>query len=196
MNPIPIVRRSTFLHCKGTLDRLGFNAERVLAGAGIPNWHHGDAAHLQRGHDERHGAPPEGRRREGRTLQAEQKWFGDDIDITKFPAPLAHGGDGGRYLQTAGLNIVRTPDGKWTNWSTARAMIANPPADSRNTLTGSWLPWQHNGMTMHMSSVEDAQSFGGKHTRALALGMSVSGHKATLCEPINNVIFRGLSGRS
>ncbi len=80
----------------------------------------------------------------------QNKWFGDDIDITKFPAPLAHGGDGGRYIQTAGLNIVRTPDGKWTNWSTARAMIANKPANSRNTMVGSWLPWQHNGMIRNM----------------------------------------------
>ena len=76
----------------------------------------------------------------------QNKWFGDDIDITKFPAPIAHGGDGGRYLQTAGLNIVRTPDGKWTNWSTARAMIANAPANSKKTMVGSFSPWAHGGM--------------------------------------------------
>ncbi len=65
----------------------------------------------------------------------ENIWLGDDIDITKFPAPIAHGGDGGRYIQTVGLNILQTPDGKWTNWSTARAMIANPPADSLDIAT-------------------------------------------------------------
>ena len=76
----------------------------------------------------------------------ENIWLGDDIDLTKFPAPIAHGGDGGRYIQTVGLNILRTPDGKWTNWSTARAMIANAPANSKNTMVGSFSPWAHGGM--------------------------------------------------
>jgi len=75
----------------------------------------------------------------------QNKWFGDDIDVTKFPAPLGHDGDGGRYIQTAGINIVRTPDGRWTNWSTNRAMIID-----RNHLTGLWLPRQHNGMIWRM----------------------------------------------
>jgi 4-hydroxy-3-polyprenylbenzoate decarboxylase len=76
----------------------------------------------------------------------ENIWTGDDIDITKFPAPIAHGGDGGRYIQTVGLNILRTPDGKWTNWSTSRGMIANAPANSKNTMTISMSPWAHGGM--------------------------------------------------
>ncbi|WP_194923673.1 UbiD family decarboxylase [Catenulispora pinisilvae] len=49
---------------------------------------------------------------------------GDDIDLFAFPTPLIHGNDGGRYLQTYGMNIVRTPDGSWTNWSINRMMIA------------------------------------------------------------------------
>jgi UbiD family decarboxylase len=49
---------------------------------------------------------------------------GDDIDLYRFPTPLIHGNDGGRYLQTYGLNIARTPDGSWTNWSINRMMIA------------------------------------------------------------------------
>ena len=75
----------------------------------------------------------------------ENKWLGDDIDISKFPAPVGHDGDGGRYIQTAGLNIVRTPDGKWTNWSTNRAMIVD-----KNHMTGLWLPAQHNGQIWQM----------------------------------------------
>ena len=80
----------------------------------------------------------------------ENIWTGDDVDLTKLPAPLAQAGGGGRHLQTAGMYAVMTPDGKWTNWSTARAMIANPPANSKNTMVGSWLPWQHNGMIQRM----------------------------------------------
>lgn len=51
---------------------------------------------------------------------------GADVDLLAFPTPLIHGNDGGRYLQTYGLNIARTPDGAWTNWSINRMMIAGP----------------------------------------------------------------------
>jgi len=47
-----------------------------------------------------------------------------DIDLFTFPTPLIHGNDGGRYIQTYGMNIARTPDGAWTNWSINRMMIA------------------------------------------------------------------------
>lgn len=48
---------------------------------------------------------------------------GDAVDLTALPVPFIHGHDGGRYLQTYGLNIVRTPDGAWTNWSINRMML-------------------------------------------------------------------------
>jgi UbiD family decarboxylase len=47
-----------------------------------------------------------------------------DVDLYTFPTPLIHGNDGGRYIQTYGVNIARTPDGSWTNWSINRMMIA------------------------------------------------------------------------
>lgn len=53
----------------------------------------------------------------------ENVMLGDDIDLFAFPTPLIHGNDGGRYLQTYGMNIARTPDGSWTNWSINRMMI-------------------------------------------------------------------------
>jgi UbiD family decarboxylase len=49
---------------------------------------------------------------------------GEDIDLLAFPTPLIHGNDGGRYIQTYGMNIARTPDGSWTNWSINRMMVA------------------------------------------------------------------------
>jgi UbiD family decarboxylase len=49
---------------------------------------------------------------------------GDAIDLFAFPTPLIHGNDGGRYIQTYGMNIAKTPDGSWTNWSVNRMMIA------------------------------------------------------------------------
>ncbi|MBV9892461.1 MAG: UbiD family decarboxylase [Rhizobacter sp.] len=49
--------------------------------------------------------------------------LGDAVDLLQLPTPWIHGHDGGRYLQTYGLNIVRTPDGRWTNWSVNRMML-------------------------------------------------------------------------
>jgi 4-hydroxy-3-polyprenylbenzoate decarboxylase len=48
---------------------------------------------------------------------------GDQVDLLRLPVPLIHGHDGGRYLQTYGLNVVRTPDRSWTNWSINRMML-------------------------------------------------------------------------
>ncbi len=66
---------------------------------------------------------------------------GDDVDLLKFPVPLIHGHDGGRYLQTFGLNILRTPDGSWTNWSVNRMMLLD-----RNRLGCLIPPNQHMGI--------------------------------------------------
>ncbi|GAA1981977.1 UbiD family decarboxylase [Catenulispora subtropica] len=51
--------------------------------------------------------------------------LGDDVDLFVFPTPRIHGNDGGRYIQTYGMNIARTPDGTWTNWSVNRMMISD-----------------------------------------------------------------------
>ncbi|KAJ5622775.1 hypothetical protein N7490_011380 [Penicillium lividum] len=47
------------------------------------------------------------------------------IDLTKLPAPQIHEADGGKYIQTYGMHIVQSPDGSWTNWSIARAMVSD-----------------------------------------------------------------------
>lgn len=48
---------------------------------------------------------------------------GDEIDLTSLPVPMIHKDDGGRYIQTYGMHVVQSPDGSWTNWSIARAMV-------------------------------------------------------------------------
>jgi 4-hydroxy-3-polyprenylbenzoate decarboxylase len=48
---------------------------------------------------------------------------GDDIDVTKFPAPLWNPNDGGRYIGTGCFNITRDPDNGWINCGTYRVMI-------------------------------------------------------------------------
>ncbi|GLW67766.1 UbiD-like decarboxylase [Kitasatospora phosalacinea] len=71
----------------------------------------------------------------------EHVFTGEDVDLFRFPTPLIHGNDGGRYLQTYGMNIVRTPDGSWTNWSINRMMIHD-----RRTLACLIPPPQHLGI--------------------------------------------------
>lgn len=66
---------------------------------------------------------------------------GDEVDLLKFPTPLIHDGDGGRYIQSFGMNIVRTPDGSWTNWSINRMMLVD-----RNRLACLIPPPQHLGI--------------------------------------------------
>ena len=56
---------------------------------------------------------------------------GDAVDLMRLPTPLIHDGDGGRYINTWGTIVARSPDGTWTNWSIARIMLRD-----RNTMVG------------------------------------------------------------
>jgi len=57
--------------------------------------------------------------------------MGDDINLYKFPAPMIHDGDGGRYMHTWGAEITKDLETGWTNWGTYRAMIID-----KKTLSG------------------------------------------------------------
>lgn len=46
-----------------------------------------------------------------------------DVDLLKFPTPMWHEYDGGRYIGTGSLDITRDPDEGWVNWGTYRVMI-------------------------------------------------------------------------
>jgi len=48
---------------------------------------------------------------------------GDDIDLLKFPAPLIHGGDGGRYIGTWHTVITRDPESGWVNYGMYRLVV-------------------------------------------------------------------------
>jgi 4-hydroxy-3-polyprenylbenzoate decarboxylase len=49
--------------------------------------------------------------------------MGDDIDVTKFPAPVWHEKDGGRYIGTGTYSITRDPEENWLNAGAYRAMV-------------------------------------------------------------------------
>jgi UbiD family decarboxylase len=67
--------------------------------------------------------------------------LGADATLDRFPIPQIHPDDGGRYPNTWGVIVARTPDGRWTNWSISRIMLL----DNRH-MTGLFLPQQHIGM--------------------------------------------------
>jgi 4-hydroxy-3-polyprenylbenzoate decarboxylase len=48
---------------------------------------------------------------------------GDEIDVTKFPAPIWHVDDGGRYIGTGCFSVTMDPDERWINVGCYRAMI-------------------------------------------------------------------------
>ncbi|KAK6206546.1 Ferulic acid decarboxylase 1 [Pestalotiopsis sp. IQ-011] len=62
----------------------------------------------------------------------------DQFDLNKLPSPMLHQADGGKYIQTFGMHVVQSPDGKWTNWSIARAMV-----HGKNELAGLIIEPQH-----------------------------------------------------
>ena len=56
---------------------------------------------------------------------------GNDVDLYKFPAPMIHEGDGGRYIGTWDVVINKDPETGWSNWGMYRFMV-----HTRNWLTG------------------------------------------------------------
>ncbi|MGH6946601.1 MAG: UbiD family decarboxylase [Kiloniellales bacterium] len=62
----------------------------------------------------------------------------DDVDLYKFPVPFLHELDGGRYIGTGDLVIMRDPEDDWVNIGTYRVMIHD-----KNTV-GLWMsPGKH-----------------------------------------------------
>jgi UbiD family decarboxylase len=67
--------------------------------------------------------------------------LGDEATLDRFPTPMVHEGDGGKYLNTWGIIVAKTPDGRWTNWSIARIMH-----NDGKHMTGLIVPPQHIGL--------------------------------------------------
>jgi phenylphosphate carboxylase alpha subunit len=53
---------------------------------------------------------------------------GDDVNLLEFPVPMQHEGDGGRYLGTWHVTIVKDPDSGWVNWGMYRHMLQSKNA--------------------------------------------------------------------
>lgn len=64
---------------------------------------------------------------------------GGEIDMLEFPAPRWHEQDGGRYIGTGDMVIMRDPDGNWVNVGTYRVQLYD-----RDTL-GLYISGGHHG---------------------------------------------------
>jgi 4-hydroxy-3-polyprenylbenzoate decarboxylase len=51
--------------------------------------------------------------------------LGDEVDVFRFPAPLAHSSNGGRHIGTWHLMITKDANTQWVNWGMYRMMIHN-----------------------------------------------------------------------
>jgi 4-hydroxy-3-polyprenylbenzoate decarboxylase len=60
-----------------------------------------------------------------------------EIDVTRFPAPVWHKQDGGRYIGSGSIVVMRDPDSGWINASIYRVQV-----HSRNEVT---LQFDHQG---------------------------------------------------
>lgn len=56
----------------------------------------------------------------------ENSMRGEDVDVTKFPAPLWHKQDGGPYIGSGSLVVMRDPDDGWINASIYRVQVHGP----------------------------------------------------------------------
>ncbi|KAL9614006.1 MAG: hypothetical protein Q9167_001486 [Letrouitia subvulpina] len=91
----------------------------------------------------------------------EGKLRADQIDLMKLPAPFVDTADGDNYLQTYGIHIVQSPDGSWTNWSIARAMVYD-----KDHLVGLLI------LPHHIAQIREKWKIAGKDVPwALALGV-------------------------
>ena len=53
----------------------------------------------------------------------ENTFTGDDIDLLKIPTPRWHEGDGGYYIGTGGMVIMKDPDSGWINYGAYRIQV-------------------------------------------------------------------------
>ncbi|HZT07300.1 MAG TPA: UbiD family decarboxylase [Chloroflexota bacterium] len=82
----------------------------------------------------------------------ENVFQGDDVDVLKFPTPLWHEADGGRYIGTGCVVFMRDPDTGLVNFGTYRVMVHD-----RNTV-GLYITPNHTGAIIRRKYWERGQS--------------------------------------
>lgn len=103
---------------------------------------------------------------------------GDEADLLKFPVPLIHGGDGGRYIGTWHTVITKDPENAWVNYGMYRLMVLG-----KNRMAGLIGPIQD--FQRHLSAykmlgrpMEFAVAIGTEPVTTLMSCVSVQGKKS------------------
>ncbi|KAL2009493.1 hypothetical protein VTN00DRAFT_5300 [Thermoascus crustaceus] len=98
---------------------------------------------------------------------------GADIDLNKWPIPLLHSHDGGKFLGTYGFHVVQTPDKSWTSWSISRAMhvAGEPRAITCPVLDGQHIAAVHRMWAEKGQETPWAMVLGGPPAAAWVAGM-------------------------
>lgn len=73
---------------------------------------------------------------------------GESVDLYRLPAPMLADGDGGRYIGTLCIEIIKDPDSEWVNWGTYRMMVQ----DEKHT--GVYFHRQNQGGTLFFDKYE------------------------------------------
>lgn len=86
---------------------------------------------------------------------------GENATLRNFPVPLVHTDDAGKYVNTYGVFIIKSPDGSWCNWSVQRAQLKNN-TEIMALIGGSqhinkiWSLWHELGKPMPFALVQGA----------------------------------------
>jgi 4-hydroxy-3-polyprenylbenzoate decarboxylase len=95
---------------------------RVALTLGLPTTH-GPREFVQALRDRLVSLEPIAARNVERGPVLENRQTGDSVDVTAFPAPVWHPGDGGGYLGTGCIVIMRDPETGWVNAGTYRVQV-------------------------------------------------------------------------
>jgi len=82
----------------------------------------------------------------------ENTFFGDDIDLWKFPTPRWHEGDGGRYIGTGCMVIMKDPETGRVSFGCYRVMVSD------KNVAGLYITPSHTGATIEKKYWERGQS--------------------------------------
>ncbi len=90
--------------------------------------------------------------------------IGDDVDLTKFPAPIWHEKDGGRYIGTGTYSITRDPEEDWLNAGAYRAQLHD--RNSVGLLIAARTSWRHPSRQIFQARRADAGGHGARRRSA------------------------------
>jgi len=98
------------------------SATRLAMTMGLPTPRHPlDVVRAYRDRMKTHSPIPPATVERGPVLENVQR--DGDVDVTALAAPLLHEKDGGRYIGTDDLVVMRDPDGGWVNVGTYRVQV-------------------------------------------------------------------------